>query len=266
MKIVTDHFCDGRACVVHLEGEMDMMTVPEVQAALESVIDRGCTAVILDLREVSYMDSSALGLLVWADRVLQPLGGRLVLAGADRNVGRILQISGLVEAAQTISSAADPADAITGLELSEQDEEPRWVRHLEFPARSCSLADIRAEVCETLEPLQIPDAAFFDIRVAVGEALANAIRHGSPHGEEDSVSVTVSVYPDRVMFVVTDRGEGFDGECASDGDPYAASGRGVMFMRALMDKVDFVRLPDGGTAVTLVRHIPPLDPEAAKGS
>lgn len=255
MKIVTDHHGDSRACVVRIHGEIDMVTVPEVQAALESVMNRGCLNIVLDLENVSYMDSSALGLLVWADRALQPKDGTLILAGADRNVSRILEISGLVSAAPTLSAAEDADGALSGLELSDAPDEPMWVQEMAFPAHSASLARMRADVCEVLEPLEIAESTFFDIRVAVGEALSNAIRHGSPRGEDDAVSVTVTAYDDRVVLVVRDSGVGFDGESSSDGDPYAASGRGVMFMRALMDHVEFSRLPDGGTAVTLVRHL-----------
>jgi len=69
----------------------------------------------------------------------------------------------------------------------------------------------------------------FDIRVAVGEALANAIKHGSPKGEGDNVDVVVTAYPDRIKVAVTDRGTGFDGQLARQLDPYAPSGRGVLF-------------------------------------
>lgn len=86
MKIVTEHHGDGRACVVHLHGEVDMVTVPEVREALESAMNRGCVNVVLDLARVIYMDSSALGLLVWADRELGPREGRLVLAGDRKSV------------------------------------------------------------------------------------------------------------------------------------------------------------------------------------
>jgi len=218
-------------------------------------MNRGCVNVVLDLTSVSYVDSSALGLLVWADRTLEPRGGRLVLAGASRNVARILEISGLVEAAPTISAAADAADAVAGLELDDEPDVPLWTRILEFPAHSSSLARMRSDVCGALESLGIDESAFFDIRVAVGEALSNAIRHGSPRGEHDHVSVLISAYRDRVVLSITDRGEGFDGEPAGDGDPYASSGRGVMFMRALMDDVEFQQLPEGGTRVTLVHHL-----------
>jgi len=255
MKILTDHHRGGRACVISIHGDIDMVTVPEVQAALESVMNRGCLNIVLDLKKVSYMDSSALGLLVWADRALQPKDGALILAGADRNVSRILEISGLVSAAPTLSAAEDAADALSGLELSDTPDEPLWVREMAFPAHSASLARMRADVCELLKPLEITESTSFDIRVAVGEALSNAIRHGSPRGEDDAVSVTVAAYDDRVVLVVQDSGAGFDGESSSNEDPYASSGRGVMFMRALMDHVEFSQLPDGGTAVTLVRHL-----------
>lgn len=255
MKIVTEHHGDGSACVMHVRGDIDMVTVPEVRDALEAAMNRGCSNVVLDLEHVSYVDSSALGLLVWADRELGPREGRLVLAGADRNVSRILEISGLVTAAPSISAAVDPGAALAGLELSAEPENPAWVRRIEFPADPASLARLRGEVCEILEPLAIPEQVFFDIRVAVGEALANAIRHGSPRGDADPVSVTVEAYEDRVVIVIADRGAGFDGEPSSAGDLYAPSGRGVMFMRALMDKVDFAQLPGGGTAVTLVRRL-----------
>lgn len=257
MKIMTEHHGDGSACVVHVQGEIDIVTVPEVRDALESAMNRGCTHIVLDLERVSYLDSSALGLLAWADRQLLPHAGRLVLAGADRNVSRILEISGLVAAASTISAAETPESALARFDLTVRPEAPNWVREIEFPALPASLSRVRAEVCEILKPLGIPDAVFFDIRVAVGEALANAIRHGSPHGDADPVSVSIEAYDDRVVLVIADQGAGFDGEAAADGDPYASSGRGVMFMRALMDRVDFERLPGGGTAVTLVRHITP---------
>lgn len=257
MKIVTEHHGDGNACVVRVRGDIDIVTVPEVRDALESAMNRGCANIVLDLAQVSYVDSSALGLLVWADRELGPRQGRLVLAGADRNVSRILEISGLVAAAPRISAVADSGEALAGFDLTTEPETPAWARTLEFPAVPAALAQVRGEVCDLLEPLSIPDPVFFDIRVAVGEALANAIRHGSPRGDADPVSVTVSAYADRVVLVITDRGEGFDGEASSDGDPYASSGRGVMFMRALMDRVEFAQLPGGGTAVTLVRHLGP---------
>ena len=255
MKIQTELAQDARVCVLRVQGEIDAASAPELEAVLLGAIHRGCPNLVMDLAKVTYADSSALGLIVAINRELQPKDGRLVLAGASRNVARILELSGLVGAAPSVSSAADADDALAGLMLSEPDEPPLWQRTLALPATSESLSRMRSDVCDVLDPLEVPEAAQFDIRVAVGEALSNAIRHGSPRGEVDTVTIGVTAYSDRVVLVITDSGSGFDGRAAADGDPYAPSGRGVLFMRALMDHVDFVSQPGGGTSVTMVKHL-----------
>lgn len=244
---------DSRACVVYLDGEVDLAVVPEIREELEAVIGAGCTNVLLDLSKVTYADSTALGLLVWADRKLAPLEGKLILCGANGDVTRILELSGLVGVAPTISARPTLADALAGVELETPAEQPLWNELLSTPADVERLAATRLRVTELIEPLGIDESGIFDIKVAVGEALANAVRHGSPHGAEDRIVVSVTAYGDRVAISVTDSGCGFDGSPEASDDVYAPSGRGVMFMRALMDSVQFARCAGGGTMVTLVK-------------
>lgn len=255
MEMTIDRRGDASVCVVRLRGEIDMSTVSGLRSSVESVVLAGCTNVVLDLAAVTYADSSALGLIVWLDRLLNPRKGKLVLAGANRDVGRILEISGLVGLAPTIATAADASDAVSGLDMPDHVSEPLRVDSLSLAAGVEALPRIRAQVCELLGDVDMSEAALFDVRVAVGEALANAIRHGSPGGMADTVLVTVFVYEDRVAIRVTDSGTGFDGTAGGNDDLYAASGRGVMFMRALVDRVDFSAAPGGGTSVTLVKHL-----------
>lgn len=255
MEMTIEHGRDASVCVVSMRGEIDMSTVPEVRSSVESLVFAGCTNVVLDLALVTYVDSSALGLVVWLDRLLGPRQGRLVLAGANRDVSRILELSGLIGLAPTIVAAVDVSSAVSGLDLSDRSAEPLWTDSLSLAADIEELPGIRTQVCELLDGIDMSEAALFDVRVAVGEALANAIRHGSPGGGEDMVRVMVSAYEDRVAIQVTDSGAGFDGTPGDSDDLYAASGRGVMFMRALMDRVDFSTVTGGGTSVTLVKHL-----------
>ncbi|MBN2404028.1 MAG: anti-sigma factor antagonist [Coriobacteriia bacterium] len=246
---------DASVCVVRLRGEIDISTVPGLRNSIESVVLAGCVNVVLDLAEVVYADSSALGLIVWLDHLLDPKHGKLVLASPSRDVARVLELSGLVGLAPTIVAAADVEAAVNGFDLSSAPSESLWEDSLLLHADVEALPGIRAQVCDMLKDIEISDASMFDIRVAVGEALANAVRHGSPGGHDDDVLVSVSVFEDRVAIKITDSGAGFDGSANADGDLYAASGRGVMFMRALMDQVEFCAAPGGGTAVTLVKHL-----------
>jgi serine/threonine-protein kinase RsbW len=231
-----------------------MAVVPELKAGLDDALVGGCSNVVLDLTDVTYADSSALGLLVWLDHRLRPTDGRLVLAGANRDVSRILELSGLINVAVSIGMSASVTAALEGLDLGPTSTEALWRRGLSVPPDANRLAGVRDEVIEILAPLGFPESAQFDIKVALGEALANAVRHGAPVAGSGDVDVQVIAYEDRVVLEVADNGVGFDGIAPGAADVYAPSGRGIMFMRALMDDVEFVQRPSGGTLVRLVKH------------
>jgi anti-anti-sigma factor len=249
------HELDTRTCVARLDGDIDTAVVPELRRDLDSALEAGCTNLVLDLTDVTYADSSALGLLVWLDHRVRPLHGKIVLAGANRDVMRILELSGLINVAASIGMSANVEAAIEGFSLGVLPSETLWERHLEIDCDVNMLAGAREEVSSMIAPLGFPESALFDIKVAVGEALANAVRHGEPTTGEGVVSVDVLAFEDRVVIEVADRGVGFDGvHNTSSADLYAPSGRGIMFMRALMDRVEFLPAPGGGTLVRLVKH------------
>jgi len=90
---------------------------------------------------------------------------------------------------------------------------------------------------------------------ALREGLANAIRHGNRLEEERRVRLEVEVTRSALRLRIEDEGEGFDPGAVPD--PTAPenllrpSGRGIFFMRQLMDRVEFSSAPGGGTLVTL---------------
>lgn len=258
-------FTEGSTCVARVAGDLDVVSTAEVQAALSEALGRGCENVVLDFSRVQYVDSSCMALIVWLDRMLEPRGGKLVLAGANRDVGRVLELSGLLKLAPVISTAADEVEALSAIELPAAEGTPMWEERISFRADTAELAAARSAVVSLLEALGIPESTLFDIRVAVGEALANAMRHGSPGGSADVVVVTVEAYDDRVAIEVSDQGCGFDGTLPAEADLYAASGRGVMFMRALMDRVEFTVCDGGGTTVRLEKHVRSVQRVAHRG-
>jgi anti-anti-sigma factor len=243
-----------QACVVDLRGDIDIAVVPGLTTVLLDALDAGCVNIVLDLSEVTYADSSALGLLVLLDHRLAPLDGRLVLAGANQDVARILELSGLVGVGVSIATSANVDAALEGFALADTVQEPEWVERVVVPADVHLLGSVRDQVSEMIAPLGFPESAVFDVKVALGEALANAVRHGSPTDQQGEVRVDVIAYGDRLVLEVSDSGLGFDGVAAEPDDIYASSGRGIRFMHALMDRVEFERAPEGGTLVRLVKH------------
>jgi serine/threonine-protein kinase RsbW len=92
----------------------------------------------------------------------------------------------------------------------------------------------------------------YDIRLASGEAISNAVEHGQTlrsHG----FSVRCTFFEDELTIEIRDSGEGFSLEGKFDETPIneRARGFGIFLMRRLMDGVHFDR---GGTCVRLTRR------------
>lgn len=245
-----------QACVVRLSGDLDISVVPVLREKLGGVLQGGCANLVLDFSEVTYADSSALGLLVWLDHRLNPGGGRLVLVGANADVGRILELSGLASVARTVSMSANLSAALEGLELTAEEATPLWTECVDIPPNVDRLSEMRETIAEYLAPLGMPEGTLFDVKVALGEALANAIRHGAPEDGTHEINAKVMAFEDRVVLEVADNGRGFNGVPQTSDDLYAPSGRGVMFMSALMDRVEYSDSATGGTLVRLTKHRP----------
>ena len=92
--ISTDERSDGIA-VIALSGEVDLYTAPELKHELVRLVDNGAIAVIVDLTDTTFIDSTTLGVLISGVRRLRPEGGKLELVVTDRNIGKIFEITGL---------------------------------------------------------------------------------------------------------------------------------------------------------------------------
>jgi anti-sigma B factor antagonist len=81
------------AIVVRLTGELDLYNAEEVRSALATAIAEQPRFVVVDLADVEFVDSSALGVLLEARSQLGPNGLRL--AGPQLGTRRTLEVSGL---------------------------------------------------------------------------------------------------------------------------------------------------------------------------
>jgi anti-sigma B factor antagonist len=81
--------------VVSVTGEADMESASEIERELRQVLKLGGRCVAVDLAEVAFIDSTALGLLLRFQPRFRARGGDLVIVSDDRRVLRTLEITGL---------------------------------------------------------------------------------------------------------------------------------------------------------------------------
>jgi anti-sigma B factor antagonist len=85
---------DASTSVVTVEGELDLASAPSLKWALTDVLDGGVSQIVIDLAPVTFIDSTALGVLVGVHRGLAP-GARMAIAGAEGDVLNIFELTGL---------------------------------------------------------------------------------------------------------------------------------------------------------------------------
>lgn len=133
---------------------------------------------------------------------------------------------------------------------------------IQIPSETAAGQDVQERIIAILESLNYSDRDVFGVRLALEEALVNAIKHGNRMDPRKIVRVSVRIDPDRARIEIEDQGEGF---ALSDvPDPTADEnlerpcGRGIMLMRAFMNLIEYNAV---GNRVVLEKHRSPPDEE-----
>jgi len=94
-KCVKDVRNEGANIVVVLSGTVDMHHTPEVHKALVSACNRKPQNLVINMEEVTYMDSSGIGTLVEVFRRVNGYQGKLALCGLNERVHSVFEITKL---------------------------------------------------------------------------------------------------------------------------------------------------------------------------
>jgi serine/threonine-protein kinase RsbW len=113
---------------------------------------------------------------------------------------------------------------------------------------------VQEEIEQQLKANDFNEKDIFSIKLALEEALINAIKHGNRFDKNKKVHIAYSVQPERFEVRITDEGTGFDPTDVPD--PTAVEnlerpcGRGLMLMRYYMSEVSFA---NNGNCVSMTK-------------
>jgi anti-sigma B factor antagonist len=85
----------GRAAVISVSGELDLASSPALQEELDRLASSDTDLLIIDLRELDFMDSTGLSVLVRAHQRAEEHGRQLAMVKGPQQVQRLLSLTGV---------------------------------------------------------------------------------------------------------------------------------------------------------------------------
>jgi anti-sigma B factor antagonist len=98
--------------LLHLSGEIDLNAKPNVVAQLEPLIEKKSPAIVVDLSNVSYVDSSGLAIFLDALQRVRSYGGKIALAGLRANVRVVFEVAKLDQVFQIFDDRESAVKAL----------------------------------------------------------------------------------------------------------------------------------------------------------
>jgi len=115
-----DGTLETRGMRVVARGEIDIETAPRLTAMLDRVIDDGARIVVLDARDVGFIDSTGLRAIIAAGNRLSDRDGHLMIEGMSGAVQTVLEISGLIDRYRATTMVEDEE----GTSMSDSAQDP----------------------------------------------------------------------------------------------------------------------------------------------
>jgi len=179
---------------------------------------------------------------------------RIVESHRDLPIDRM--VKKIVEYSQQRLGATDQLEDITvvGMELVPQVTKPE---RIVIPSEPKLLSRVENRVIERLQALNYGERVLFGVRLALEEAVINAIKHGNKMDKTKNVKIAYAIDDRECVITVEDEGNGFDPvavpDPTADENLELPHGRGLVLMRAYMDEVTF---NERGNRVTMRKKAP----------
>ena len=86
---------DRDSVAVRVAGEVDIATAPALEETLLHALESGAPSIVVDLKQVSFIDSAGLHVLMWAAKESREDGDRLRIDCGSGAVRRMIEITAL---------------------------------------------------------------------------------------------------------------------------------------------------------------------------
>ena len=101
------------ALIASLSGEIDHYAAADMRREIDSAMERSrLKDLVLDYSGVSFMDSSGIGVIMGRYKTVKTLGGKVVIFGVNKQIERIVAMSGIDRIVETAKNLSDALNLI----------------------------------------------------------------------------------------------------------------------------------------------------------
>ncbi|MDR0273437.1 MAG: anti-sigma factor antagonist [Clostridiales bacterium] len=105
----------GRVLTAAPSGELDYHQAERIRTQIDSAFEKSsCRHILINMSNVSFMDSSGIGMIIGRYKKAETRGGRLVVSNMSDVTSRLFEISGLSKIVTRVDSAKTAMDMLGG--------------------------------------------------------------------------------------------------------------------------------------------------------
>lgn len=105
-----------RALVIKPDTELDQHTAEKIRTGADKLLKKtGLQNVVFDMRNVKFMDSSGIGVIMGRYRTVCAIGGNVAVFGMSPYVERIISMSGILDIVKVTKKMQDALEEVSGL-------------------------------------------------------------------------------------------------------------------------------------------------------
>lgn len=239
------NYIDNDPAVIRITGELDYDNCNEAELLIKSsLIDNGSVTLMLD--SLDFIDSSGLMSLVSAALEARKSGSCIKINSLNTHTAHILHVSGfwdLFEISKGIQIL--PSSDFTSCKTG--------VIKMEILAQKDDCRSARINIAEFAQKMGFSSNDIDDTKLAVGEALSNAVRHGAI--ESQSIKIQCLASEDKLQLSIRYPSKEFNPDSVPIPDLKTSceGGMGIHFMRLVMDSVRY-QFDSGYASVMMVKQ------------
>jgi stage II sporulation protein AA (anti-sigma F factor antagonist) len=98
--------------LVHFKGDLDVVAAPWARAEVRRRLEKDLRYLVLDFRDVTFVDSAGVSLLVFAHRAYEARHGRVMLIRVAMRVRRLLALAGILQLFEVLNSLEEAESRI----------------------------------------------------------------------------------------------------------------------------------------------------------